>query len=254
MKIRVVPDARNYYPQWIELAKVLTEDDVVDTLTFKVRSTAEMSIEDAGDALLALYAWRSVTGNTLLAESGAMSGMQDMSELATRLGLDLALGGVASICVQLEAEDYILNDIPPSEVTSPGYYAFLNGGGLERGLSVLGRMYEERVYPANSFALSASGPVPLNHNNPEVAQAIELAKCAIEVIRTSNTISADDKETWISHLQAGVSLLSKPKVYLSAISLLICQPLYSAFSSVIEDSAKPVIQAALNAIRALVGL
>ncbi|MCP8889804.1 hypothetical protein [Sphingomonas faeni] len=253
MKVQIVPDIPSEFPQWIRLAQVLSQEDVIATLMFKARAHSQMNHQDAADAIIALFAWRDVTGYSSIADKNKQARMFDLNEMSDVLGIDVGPGAVASIGNTLEQSDYIMHDSPPEAVGDDAYYAYLNGGGLERGLSVLGRMYEERVFPARNSIPTAFGTVSLNHNDPKVVSAINLTEQALEAIRASNSISDDDKQTWLSHIDAGLALIKKPKIYLSAISLLLIQPLYSAYSSILEDSAKPIIAAALHALKTLIG-
>ena len=96
--------------------------------------------------------------------------------------------------------------------------------------------------------------INLNHDSEEYRAAKKLASQALEVIRQSNTLDEFEKQSLIGHIAPGVSLINSKKVYAAAITGLLLNPLYQAYSSALEDAAKPHIKAAIDAVIALTGL
>lgn len=93
--------------------------------------------------------------------------------------------------------------------------------------------------------------VSFSDNQADVEVAKQNIGSAIQVIAASNSLAPEEKDVWIGLLEQGKALLNNPKTYLAAVSALLLKPLYDAYASVIEESSKPVILAAIEAVRAL---
>ena len=96
--------------------------------------------------------------------------------------------------------------------------------------------------------------VDFTHNEEAVIEAHERVAKAEEVVRQSNTLAPELRSLWGNLISQGREYLKKPGTYIAVISALLLKPLYDAYSSSIEESAKPLIDAAIIAIKALIGL
>ena len=132
------------------------------------------------------------------------------------------------------------------------------GSYLELGEEWLSEYIEARL---SEQALSGVGAIPASDRKVDLSdnqEAVELVDekiaAASEVIIKSNTLDPEEKELWARLLEEGRAWLKRPTTYIAAISALLVKPLYDAYSSVLEDSAKPIVEAALVAVKALFGL
>lgn len=96
--------------------------------------------------------------------------------------------------------------------------------------------------------------VDFAHNAEAVNEAQERVANAEEAVRQSNTLAPELRSLWGNLISQGREYLKKPGTYIAVISALLLKPLYDAYSSSIEESAKPLIDAAIIAIKALIGL
>ena len=102
---------------------------------------------------------------------------------------------------------------------------------------------------------SADGFVDLNHNEKPIHDAEILILAADDAIRSDNEFDAEER-SWIrSHLEAGIALLKRRGPILKgALISLIIEPLKAAAKVAVNDHAKSLIEAAIAAIRLILGL
>ena len=108
--------------------------------------------------------------------------------------------------------------------------------------------------PRSQFAPASNRMVSLKDNQIIVENAIAFLEDADEAIRGSNLLSEEEKSVWSNLLAQGKERLRQPSTYIFSITALIIKPLYDAYSSAIEESAKPIIKAALLAVQKLIGI
>lgn len=125
-----------------------------------------------------------------------------------------------------------------------------------KGISAAERIYARAEnQPADLVAVPAADRlVTIAHNQPEINVLAEAIDNAAEAVRSSNTVSEDEK-SWInSHLRSGAELIRRCKVVsLSAIKSLLLSPLSAALKAVSEEQLKSVLTIAVKAIRNWIG-
>lgn len=117
---------------------------------------------------------------------------------------------------------------------------------------------QDDLWPGN-FSLgpivpSSTASIDLTKRKEELFEVIEKLENAIEAIRSSNTLRGEEKDQLLQMLGLGVEALKKPKTYGYILVFLLLNPLYAAYTGVVEEAAKPQMEAAFNAIRALIGI
>lgn len=96
--------------------------------------------------------------------------------------------------------------------------------------------------------------VEIDHNSPAVQTARDGVATALRRIEDSNSF-ARSRNDWVTpHIGLGLQLLKQKRVVATAITALLLQPLYAAYSIIAEDAARAAILAAIEAIKAAFGL
>jgi len=91
-------------------------------------------------------------------------------------------------------------------------------------------------------------------NVEKIDDTVQKIESALEVIKSSNTLDPEDKSLWVDLISQGLENFKKPKVIFGVIGALVTKPLYDAYASVLEESSKPIIKAAIDAIMSLFGM
>lgn len=215
-------------------------------------SASEIGLEDAARLIMAEFVRR----NRLGLESFAKDEKQpwrDVCEILDSFGIEYADEEYRRLHRYLNRQNLIsitgnvelgLEGITAAYLTEEGY----ERGNFELERLVLIANAEWNVIPV------ADGFVNLSHNSTLVAEVEKKVIAAIAVIDASNSLPPEQKGVILETLMLGKSLLSSPKTYLAAVSVLLVKPLYDAYCSVLEDAAKPVIEAALRLLKQLTGL
>lgn len=204
-----------------------------------------IGLDDLADVLLAEYVRRCVNRYPAATDGTGQATMYDLREISSDLAIDVADEDFEAATGILESASLLSFDSAPVEVPEPHAFAYLNPGGFERGLTLIAR-YVSPV-PASDRL------VDLSHNQQTVSAAVERLQEASEVVRGSNALEPDRRQALRDQIEIGIELLKKPKVYLSAISALLLEPLYSAYCDLAEGAAKSALEAAVTAIRSLIG-
>ena len=102
---------------------------------------------------------------------------------------------------------------------------------------------------------SADGFVTIDHNSPPINDAELSLIAADEAIRSDNEFDSEHRNWIRSHLEAGIALLRRGgPVLRSALISLIVEPLKAAAKVAANDHAKSLINAAIVAIRSILGI
>ena len=176
--------------------------------------------------------------------------MYDIRQILAALEISTDEETTLKILDRLEEDSFVSFDSPPFDVPEPYAFANLNSSGYERGLALLNRL-SERVL--NEIPAS-DRLVDLGHNRSDVQDAIQKLEDASEVVRKSNSMQSDEKGAIRDQIALGIELLRKPKVYATAVTALLLKPLYDAYAGIAEESYKVILQAAIAAVRNLIGL
>lgn len=96
--------------------------------------------------------------------------------------------------------------------------------------------------------------VALDHNSASYADAMEKLDEASEAIRGFNGETDYNKEEVVGELTAAKVLFQSRKIRIGAVVAVVLTPLYSAYNDVGAEAIKPVISAAIDAIKLLFGL
>jgi hypothetical protein len=130
----------------------------------------------------------------------------------------------------------------------------------DQGANVNGLLSDDSGQPfalgesALAGAPAADRVVQLDHNSQEYINAVEKLDEATEAIRKSNEPVSYDKEQVLAELSLGKRLLQSTKVRVAAVAILLLSPLYAAYQEAATAALKPTIHAAIEALKALVGL
>lgn len=129
-----------------------------------------------------------------------------------------------------------------------------NGPRIERIIKDVGITLQptQWIDPIESVVPASDRLVTIG-DNVRTSTATEAIELTLEKIDVSNTLGSEEKDLFRTTLELGVKLLKQPKAYLVAISGLLLKPLYDAYSSVIEETSKPAIQSAIDAVLAILG-
>lgn len=210
----------------------------------------EVGVGDAADIALAEYVRRWMVDAPSIADDLGRAKMYDIRQILVALDISTDEDTTVRILDRLEEDSFVSFDSPPYDVPEPYAFANLNSSGYERGLALLNRL-SERV----SNEIPASDRlVDLGHNRPKVQDAIRKLEEASEAIRKSNSMQSDEKDVIRDQIALGIELLRKPKVYVTAMTALLLKPLYDAYTGIAEESCKVILQAAIAAVRNLIGL
>ena len=256
--LNVGETAPDVLPSAYEKCYRIDEPDLILSLRKKFAGEDTVSAQDAAKCLIALYAWQNVRNVAAPTDDTGQATMRRINDLAQSFGINNDPNTVREVASVMEGRNWITRDWGPEHLpdsqSDEVEYAYIDQGGFEAGVAIVGSVVDEIDFEKRIFVPASDRTVDLSHNQSEVEQAIEHVDRAIEVIDESNTLAPDEKGLWIDLLRQGKSWLRKPATYLAGISALLLKPLYDAYSSVLEESAKPVIQAAFEAVKALIGM
>ena len=147
------------------------------------------------------------------------------------------------------------DDFGPSEQedaeNDDANYAYLDPGGYEAGLAVIGTLLSDDVSPIKVPV--ADGIVNVDHNRREAEQADALVTRVIREIEKSNSLDPEKKNLLTTTLELGRQILKQPWAYVAMIGGALLKPLYDAYASVLEEAAKPIVQQAIDAVMKLLG-
>ncbi len=96
--------------------------------------------------------------------------------------------------------------------------------------------------------------VTFDHNSAEFRVGIEKLDTVIQAIQSSNAPVSYDKEEVLKELSLGRQLLNSAKVRVGAAVALILTPLVTVYNDVAAEALKPIVQIAIQSIKALLGL
>tara|TARA_B100000378_G_C17951146_1_gene380148 strand:- start:111 stop:851 length:741 start_codon:yes stop_codon:yes gene_type:complete len=210
----------------------------------------EVGVGDAADIALAEYVRRWMVNASSIVDGLGRAKMYDIRQILAALEISTDEETTLKILDRLEEDSFVSFDSPPFDVPEPYAFANLNSSGYERGLALLNRL-SERVL--NEIPAS-DRLVDLGHNRSDVQDAIQKLEDASEVVRKSNSMQSDEKGAIRDQIALGIELLRKPKVYATAVTALLLKPLYDAYAGIAEESYKVILQAAIAAVRNLIGL
>lgn len=233
----------------------IDEPGLVQALRERMASAEAISFYDAARCFIALYAWRNVVGYPAPTDRTGQATMRKLDEFATVFGFENDADSVRQIAATAEGEHWITADWGPSgeRDAKEATYAYIDPGGLEAGAAIVSDIVAKRERKGELRIPAADRVVDLTHNSAAVSDADQKVAKAIDVIDGSNIIVPEVKSVWIQLLEEGRARLRKPSTYVAIVSALLLTPLYDAYASVIEESAKPIIKAALEAVTALIG-
>lgn len=256
--MNIAGSAPNLLPAAYIKCHQIEESELVSALRGKLAGAAKVSPEDAAQCFLALYAWRNVRGVEAYTDGTGQATMRNLSDFAAVFGFADTSDGIDSIVSFAVSEHWVTPDVGPTEApdrdSDTANYAYLDPGGFEAGVAVVASIVDEREFERKLLVPASGRVVDLTHNQKKVDDAIEKVVAATKAIETSNTLAPEEKQVWIRLLSEGRDRLRRPSTYVAVLSALLLKPLYDAYSSVVEESAKPIIHAAFLAIKALMGL
>lgn len=125
---------------------------------------------------------------------------------------------------------------------------------LDDPTSFIAKHHENSSHNSDVPVPASDRIVKLDHNSDKYRNAVEKLDLLVELIRSTNEPIGIDKQEVLSELSFGRRLLDSATVKVGAVIALILTPLYAAYHEVAVTALKPVIQSAINAIKALVGL
>ena len=256
--INIGETAPDILPSAYEKCYRIEGPDLILALRRKFKGESAISIQDAAKCLIALYAWQNVRNVVAPTDDSGQATMRKINDLAQDFGFDDNPSAVHEVASIMEGRRWITTDWGPEHLpdsqSDEVEYAYLDPGGYEAGIGIIGSVVDEIDYEKRRLVPASNRVVDLSHNQSQVEQAIEKVEQAIEVIDQSNTLAPDEKSLWIDLLRQGQAWLRKPATYVAGVSALLLKPLYDAYSSVLEESAKPIIEAAFDAVKALIGM
>lgn len=114
-------------------------------------------------------------------------------------------------------------------------------------------------FPYNAIGQGLSVPasnriVSLEHNSASYREAINALDVAEEKIRGFNEPTDYEKEQIVGELKAAKVLFKSTKIRVGTVTAIVLAPLYTVYHDVAAASLKPFVLAAIEAIKALVGL
>lgn len=109
--------------------------------------------------------------------------------------------------------------------------------------------------PSNRKLLPASNrQVQLDHNSRSYIDANEMLGAAYDAVRGFNGDTSYDKEVLTGELDAAKTLFSGTKVSIGAVLAVVLAPLFTAYNDVGAEVLRPIIKAAIEAIKTLIGI
>jgi hypothetical protein len=214
---------------------------------------SQISLEDAARLIMAEFVRRDRLGIESSQPNAEKQPWRDVCEILDSFGVDYSDDEYRRLHRYLDKQGLvsITGDVALGLEGIPD--AFLTEEGYERGDFELQRLAMIAIGNLEAIPV-ADGFVEFGHNSLLVLEVEERVNAAISVISASNTLVPEQKNIFLDALSAGKALLKSPKTYIAAISALLMKPLYDAYCSVLEDAAKPIIEAALALVKQLLGL
>ncbi|MEZ5696611.1 MAG: hypothetical protein R3E18_09250 [Sphingomonadaceae bacterium] len=256
--LNIGENAPDLLPSAYEKCYQIEQPDLILALRSRLAGETVISPEDAAKCLIALYAWQNVRGVEAPTDETGQATMRNINDLAGIFGFDTTPSAVREVSAIMQRRNWITTDWGPSHLPDAKSddvdYAYIDPGGFEAGIGLVASVVDEIDFKSRLLAPASDRVVDLSHNQNAVSQAVEKIDEAIVAIGSSNTLAPEEKELWTGLIQQGKEWLRRPTAYVAGLSALLLKPLYDAYSSVLEESAKPVIQAAFEAVKALIGL
>lgn len=132
--------------------------------------------------------------------------------------------------------------------------AKLNASGLEFAEELIDESAHEPSSAEFSPIPASDRYVEIDNNSAEFRDAKTNVESATEAIRGFNEPTSYDKVQVVHELTIGQQLLKIGKVRVAAVAAIILAPLYIVYQDVAAESLRPIVEAAINAVKIWLGL
>lgn len=178
--------------------------------------------------------------------------LYNLKDLADENHIAYREGWIFEFCTFLDENGYglVAKSMGGDEVQK----AKLNASGLEYAEELTAQSEGEAHSNAPSLIPASDRYVEIDDNSPDFKDAKAKVESAAETIRGYNEPTNYDKEQVVSELTIGQQLFKSVKVRVGAAIAVILAPLYTVFNDTAALALRPVVEAAIDAVKVWLGL
>lgn len=178
--------------------------------------------------------------------------LYNLKDLADENHIAYRKGWIFEFCTFLDENGYglVAKSMGGDEVQK----AKLNANGLEYAEELTAQPEGEAHSDAPSLIPASDRYVEIDDNSPDFKDAKAKVESAAEAIRGYNEPTNYDKAQIVNELTIGQQLFKSVKVRVGAVVAMILTPLYTAYHDTAAATLRPVVEAAIDAVKVWLGL
>lgn len=178
--------------------------------------------------------------------------LYNLKDLADENYIAYREGWIFEFCTFLDENGYGL--VAKSMGGDEAQGAKLNASGLEYAEELTAQSEGEAYSDAPSLIPASDRYVEIDDNSPDFKDAKAKVESAAEAIRGYNEPTNYDKEQIVSELTIGQQLFKSVKVRVGAAIAVILAPLFTVYNDTAAVALRPVVEAAIDAVKVWLGL